>query len=61
MYALEYPETVAVPGGSSRYTENVMSNMELRPPLFPSSVCMGSNGYDNHFIPLKTKIADSKI
>ena len=24
--------------GHSLYTENVMSNMELRPPLFPSSV-----------------------
>ena len=26
MYALEYPEMAAVPGGRSRYTENVMSN-----------------------------------
>ena len=35
--------------GRPCYIENVMSNMELRPPLFPFSVCLGSNGDDSHW------------
>ena len=44
------------PGIPCRYTENVMSSMELRPSLFPSSVCLGSNGFDSHIILYLSKL-----
>ena len=50
MHVLEYPEMAAAPGGRSQYTENVRSSMELRSPLFPHSVCLGSNGFDSRWI-----------
>ena len=43
-------------GVRSNYTENVKSRMELRPPLFLSSVCLGSNGLDSHWIVYLSKL-----
>ena len=42
--------------GRSHYTENVKSCMELRPPLFPSSVFLGSNGFNSHWILYLSKL-----